>query len=178
MPDHSNPREEPVAGLDGAIAELVDGERVVRWVALRSEPYRDVLLTKHTCCCRLFSWADGSIEIEEHFPPDALVPELRSGSWMEAERAASYALRWVKGERRSELWARYGTHESPGHYTAVAASQRPRSLETKPLSRPLLMLARGESLRRQWALARRRGRAYLRMVRVPGRGSGGRGVGL
>ena len=148
MPDHSNPREEPVAGLDGAIAELVDGERVVRWVALRSEPYRDVLLTKHTCCCRLFSWADGSIEIEEHFPPDALVPELRSGSWMEAERDASYALRWVKGERRSELWARYGIHESPGHYTAVAASQRPRSLETKPLSRPLLMLARGESLRR------------------------------
>ena len=98
--------EELIAGLDGAIAELVDGERVAGWVALRSEPYRDLLLTEHTCCWLLFSWADGSIEIEEDFPPYALVPELRSGTWVEEERDASYSVRWVEGERRSELWAR------------------------------------------------------------------------
>ena len=74
----------------------------------------------------LFSW-DGSIEIEEDFPPYALVPELRSGTWVEEERDASYSVRWVEGERRSELWARYGIHESPGHYMAIAASRRPRN---------------------------------------------------
>ena len=112
--------EELVAELDGAIAELVDGERVAGWVALRSEPYRDLMLTKHTCCWLLFTWANGSIEIEEDFPPYVLVPELRSGTWVEEARE-TYSVRWAEGERQTELWARYGMHESPGHYMAVAA---------------------------------------------------------
>lgn len=44
------------------------------------------LLSKHNLLLAPLLLADGSIEIEEDIPPYALVPELRSGTWVEEER--------------------------------------------------------------------------------------------
>jgi hypothetical protein len=93
-------------------------------VAIQTEPFRNLFLAKQVGCWLLFTWADGSIEIEEDYPPFALVPELLSGTFTDDERTTDYEVRWVVDDRRENLWQRYGIHESPGYYMGLAAKQR------------------------------------------------------
>lgn len=114
-----------MASLDGAIAELVQADVVVGWVALRTEAFRNLFLVKQIGCWLLFTWENGRrIEIEEDYPPFALVPELLAGTFTHDERATTYDVRWVRDDRRDLLWQRYGIHESPGYYMRLAAQQR------------------------------------------------------
>jgi hypothetical protein len=118
--------EVPVASLDEAVAELVRGGVVEGWVAMRVQSLRNLFLRKLTGCWLLFTWSDGSVEIEEDYPPFHLVPELLSGTFRDEDRHCDYEIRWSGGQHRQELWARYGIHESPGYYMVVAAEQQRR----------------------------------------------------
>lgn len=126
MNDDGKHLESQVADLDGAIAEFVDDGAVAGWLAVQAAPFRDLLLTKQVGCWLLFTWADGSLEIEEDYPPFALLPELRAGSYHDEDRRTDYEVRWVTGDRRRELWERFGIHEDPGYYMAQAHADRRR----------------------------------------------------
>lgn len=116
---------EQVAALDGAVAELLDGATVRGWVAVQAEPFRNLFLAKKLGCWLLFTWADGTIEIDEDYPPYALVPELLSGTFTDEHRG-DLAVRWATAAQRDDLWHRYGIRESPGHYRGLAAKQHKR----------------------------------------------------
>lgn len=123
VPDE--PTRQDVAALDRQVAELLDGaSEVAGWAAIKSSSYRDLLLSKQLGCWLLCTWADGTIAIEEDYPPYLLVGDLLSGTWHDEDRAAEYEVRWVCEDRREELWERYGIHESAGHYMAIVDRQR------------------------------------------------------
>lgn len=125
--DRSRPGYDPGAGrrFDGAVAELLDGATVRGWVAVQAEPFRNLFLAKKLGCWLLFTWADGTIEIDEDYPPYALVPELLSGTFTDEHRG-DLAVRWATAAQRDDLWHRYGIRESPGHYRGLAAKQHKR----------------------------------------------------
>jgi hypothetical protein len=116
--------EERVGELDGAVAELVQDGAVAGWLAIRAAPFRNLFLTKHVGCWILYTWPDGSIEIEEDYPPFALVPEILSGRLGDEDHGADYEVRWIADDRRGELWERYGLLKEPGYYMALAARRR------------------------------------------------------
>lgn len=112
------------ARLDEAVAELLRDGVVEGWVAIRVQSFRNLFLRRQLCCWLLFTWSDGSVDLEEDYPPFCLVPELLSGTFRDEDRRGDYEVRWSHGKPREELWKRYGIHEAPGHYLAVAAEQR------------------------------------------------------
>jgi hypothetical protein len=113
-----------VAELDGAVAELVRDDAVAGWVAVQAAPFRNLFLAKEVGCWLLFTWADGSIEVEEDYPPFLLLTEMLAGKFHDDIQKLQYEVRWVTDDRRAVLWERYGMHQAPGHYMAVAARQR------------------------------------------------------
>lgn len=118
---------EDVRDLDGQVAELVRGGTVHGWLAVQANTFRNVFLARQAGCWVLVTWADGSLEIEEDYPPYALVPDLLAGHFAD-ERRGEYQARWADADRQAELWARYGVIEEPGYYLARSASRsRPRS---------------------------------------------------
>lgn len=121
--------EKRVAGLDGSVAELACGGEVAGWLAFQAEPFRNVFLNKQTCCWILYTWADGSIEIEEDYPPFRLIPEFLARTIRDDAPGADYEVRWVTGDRRHELWERFGIHEVPGYYMGQADRRRVTSGE-------------------------------------------------
>lgn len=124
MTNRAGPTEAQVAALDGAVAELLDQGATAGWAATQTEHFRTLVHSKQLRCWLLFTWADGSIEIEEDNPPYALVPELLAGTFTDEDRSANYQVLWVADDRRDDAWRRYGIHESPGHYIGLAAKQR------------------------------------------------------
>ncbi len=117
MSAHGEPTSRDVEALHRHVAELLDDAGVeVGWIALEKAPYRDLFLSKQLGCWLLVTWADGTIAIEEDYPPYLLVGDLMSGTWPDEDRAAQYAVRWVPEDRREELWERYGIHESEPHW--------------------------------------------------------------
>lgn len=115
MRDHDSPTESQVAALDGGVAELVGQDEVVGWVAVKVEPFRNLIFSKRLGCWLLFTWADGAVELEEDYPPYRLVPELLSGTLLD-EQGAVLTVRWVSAEHRDDQWQRYGIHHPAGHY--------------------------------------------------------------
>ena len=81
-------------------------------------------LAEQLGCWLLFTWADGALEIEEDFPPYALVPELLAGTFTDPDRRTIYEVRWIREDRIEDHWGRYGVHHPAGHYMAIAARQR------------------------------------------------------
>ena len=69
----------------------------------------------------LVTWSDGRRErIEEDYPPWTLVEEVRQG-WVELEteqgaKPATFIVRWLSGDERSRVWARYGIIEDVEAY--------------------------------------------------------------
>ncbi|MCY1144008.1 hypothetical protein OWR29_38945 [Actinoplanes sp. Pm04-4] len=111
-----------LAVLDGAIAELVRDGKVAGWLAFQTAPSRNLFLVRQVGCWLLFTWADGTVEIEEDYPPFALLPEILDGTLRSEDGGPDYEVRWAT-ERRQELWRHYGIHEPPGHYMGLAARQ-------------------------------------------------------
>ncbi|MFN8045902.1 MAG: hypothetical protein U0Q08_07605 [Dermatophilaceae bacterium] len=124
MTERAGLTEAQVAALDGAVAELLDQGIIAGWVAIQTEHFRNLVPQQAAGLLALFTWADGSIEIEEDYPPYALVPELLAGTFTDEDRSANYQVVWVADDRRGDAWQRYGIHESPGHYMGLAAKQR------------------------------------------------------
>ncbi|GIE90163.1 hypothetical protein [Actinoplanes regularis] len=113
-----------LAVLDGAIAELVHNGAVAGWLAVQAAPFRNLFFVKQIGCWLLFTWADGTIEIEEDYPPFALLRQILEGTFRSDDDGPDYEVRWVPDDRRQELWQRYGVHEAPGYYMGLAAKQR------------------------------------------------------
>ncbi|MDE9366393.1 hypothetical protein PZ938_12345 [Luteipulveratus sp. YIM 133132] len=126
MTDPESPTSEQVAALDGAVAELFDGATVKGWVAVQTEHFRNLLFAQQLGCWILFTWNDGTIEIEEDYPPYALVLDLLTDTFTDEDRG-DLTVKWADAERRDDLWQRYGIHESPGHYMGLAGNPRKRS---------------------------------------------------
>jgi hypothetical protein len=124
MSNPDAPDVHQVSRLDGAVAELIDRDEVAGWVAIRTEHFRNLLLAEQLGCWLLFTWADGALEIEEDFPPYALVPELLAGTFTDPDRRTIYEVRWIREDRIEDHWGRYGVHHPAGHYMAIAARQR------------------------------------------------------
>jgi hypothetical protein len=118
--------EERVGALDGSVAELVQDGAVAGWLAIQAASFRNLALAKHVGCWIPYTWPDGSIEIEEDYPPFAFVPEILSGRFRDEDRGADYEVRWVTDDRHRELWERYGLLKEPGYYMGLAAEQRRR----------------------------------------------------
>ncbi|MFF5233298.1 hypothetical protein [Dactylosporangium sp. NPDC000521] len=122
MNDDRDPGNAGVTALDGAIAELVRNGVVAGWLAIQDAPFRNLFLVKQVGYWSLFTWADGSIEIEEDYPPLALLPGIQAGLFRDSD-GNEYEVRWVTDDRRANLWDRYGIHETPGYYMALASKQ-------------------------------------------------------
>lgn len=118
--------DEQLAGLNGAVAELVHDDVVEGFVAIQTVSFRSILLAKQVGCWLLFTWLDGSIEIDEDYPPFMLVTELLSGEFRDEDRDRDFEVRWAIDDHQQVLWQRYGIHEPPGYYMAVAAERRHR----------------------------------------------------
>jgi len=114
--------QEQVADLDGGIAELVKDGAVSGWVAVRVAPFRNIFMIKQIGCWLLFTWSDGSIHLEEDYPPFVVTSELLAGTFRDEGGGAEYEVRWADDHRR-ELWDSYGIHEAPGYYAHLAARQ-------------------------------------------------------
>ncbi len=117
MTDRAGPTEAQVAALDGAVAELLDQGATAGWVAIQTEHFRNLVHSKQLRCWLLFTWADGSIEIEEDYPPYALVPELLAGTFTDKDRSANYQVLWVADDRRDDAT------ESTSHQATTWVSQ-------------------------------------------------------
>ena len=119
MTERAGPTEAQVAALDGAVAELLDQGIIAGWVAIQTEHFRNLFLSKQLGCWLLFTWADGSIEIEEDYPPYALVPELLAGTFTDEDRSANYQVVWVADDRGRRgpdpRPTRPGSHPDRGH---------------------------------------------------------------
>lgn len=101
--------------LDGAIAELWSGDRLVGWVAVRTESFRNIALAPWHCCWLLFTWSDGSIDMDEDYAPWVLVPELVGGAFTDDD-GVTHRVVWLAGDHRGRLWEQHGIHHSPGYY--------------------------------------------------------------
>ena len=58
MTERAGPTEAQVAALDGAVAELLDQGIIAGWVAIQTEHFRNLFLSKQLGCWLLFTWAD------------------------------------------------------------------------------------------------------------------------
>ncbi|GAB7044545.1 MULTISPECIES: hypothetical protein [Catenuloplanes] len=110
--------------LDGAIAELVHNGEVAGWLAIQTAPFRNLFSVKQVGCWLLFTWADGTIEIEEDYPPFAVLPGILEGTFPSDDGGPDYEVRWVTDDRRGELRRHYGIHEAPGYYMGRAPKQQ------------------------------------------------------
>jgi hypothetical protein len=122
MGEHNRDLSARLVVLDGAIAELVRDGTVAGWLAIQTAPFRNLMLVKQVGCWLLFTWADGTIEIEEDYPPFALLPEILEGKLQSEDSGPDYEVRWAT-ERRQELWRLYGIHEAPGYYMGRGVKQ-------------------------------------------------------
>ncbi|SDS69706.1 hypothetical protein [Actinoplanes derwentensis] len=73
MNEESRDLSARLAVLDGTIAELVHNGKVAGWLAVQTAPFRNLFFVKQAGCWLLFTWADGTAEIEEDYPPFALL---------------------------------------------------------------------------------------------------------
>jgi hypothetical protein len=113
-----------LAVLDSAIAELVHNGKVAGWLAIQTVPFRNLFFVKQVGCWFLFTRADGIIEIEEDYPPLALLPQILEGTFRSDNGGPDYEIRWATDDHRRELWRHYGIHDAPGYYMGLAPRQQ------------------------------------------------------
>lgn len=122
---------------DAVASVHLDGSHV-GYLATKVEAMRSgLLLRRGERVWLLLTRLDGTLDIQEDYPPWTYVLELRDGhvnwSWTQGGPDADYEVRWLSGSEREEAWTQYGIVRDVGVYMR----RRDRELGPLPTRKPL-----------------------------------------
>ncbi len=108
-----------------AIASVhLDGAHV-GYLATKVESMRaGFLFRRQERAWLLLTRLDGTLDIQEDYPPWAYVLELRNGhiNWSSRDGGdVDYEVRWLAGDEKRRAWLRYGIVEEVGTYMGKAS---------------------------------------------------------